>query len=100
MSLQGKIAVVTGASRGLGQRVAFTLAEQGIRVALVARSERLLHEAVQQINAKGGIASAGFLARRSTATASGHAGSSKRAATIRKRPPISSSICWAIRPHW
>ena len=58
MSLQGKIAVVTGASRGLGQRVAFTLAAQGIRVALVARSERLLHEAVQQINAKGGIASA------------------------------------------
>jgi NAD(P)-dependent dehydrogenase (short-subunit alcohol dehydrogenase family) len=35
---RGKTAVVTGASRGLGEAIARTLAEDGARVALVARS--------------------------------------------------------------
>ena len=38
--LDGKVAVVTGASRGLGQRAAIRLAEQGATLVLVARSER------------------------------------------------------------
>src|SRR5258708_22882623 len=49
MGIQGKIAVVTGASRGLGQRVAVTLAEHGARVALVARSETHLNETAGMI---------------------------------------------------
>jgi NAD(P)-dependent dehydrogenase (short-subunit alcohol dehydrogenase family) len=49
MDLKGKIAVVTGASRGLGQRVALTLAEQGAQVALIARSKQPLNDTVQQI---------------------------------------------------
>jgi NAD(P)-dependent dehydrogenase (short-subunit alcohol dehydrogenase family) len=36
--LEGKVAVVTGASRGIGRRVAVRLAERGARVALAARS--------------------------------------------------------------
>ena len=36
--LTGKVAVVTGASRGLGQRAAIRLAEQGATLVLVARS--------------------------------------------------------------
>lgn len=54
MNLNGKIAVVTGASRGLGQRVAFTLAAQGVRVALVARSQQQLNETVAQIEQQSG----------------------------------------------
>lgn len=49
MELQGKVAVVTGASRGLGQRVALTLADHGAQVALVARTEQQLNETVQLI---------------------------------------------------
>jgi NAD(P)-dependent dehydrogenase (short-subunit alcohol dehydrogenase family) len=39
-----RVAVVTGASRGLGREVALALAARGDRVALVARSERDLRE--------------------------------------------------------
>src|SRR5690349_6861594 len=53
MDLKDKIAVVTGASRGLGQRVALTLASQGARVALVARSTQQLNDTVQQISQQG-----------------------------------------------
>jgi NAD(P)-dependent dehydrogenase (short-subunit alcohol dehydrogenase family) len=49
MALQGKIAVVTGASRGLGQRVALTLAAHGAEVALVARNAEQLRATVQLI---------------------------------------------------
>ena len=38
-SLVGKVAVVTGAGRGLGRHVAIRLASLGIKVALVSRSE-------------------------------------------------------------
>jgi NAD(P)-dependent dehydrogenase (short-subunit alcohol dehydrogenase family) len=55
MTLKGKIAVVTGASRGLGQRVALTLADQGIRVALVARSEPDLNQTVELIRQRSAI---------------------------------------------
>ncbi len=57
MTLKGKIAVVTGGSRGLGQRVALTLADQGVQVALVARGETQLNETVdliRQSNKQGG----------------------------------------------
>ena len=42
IDLSGKVAVVTGASRGLGQRVAVRLAAHGASVVLVARSESTL----------------------------------------------------------
>jgi len=43
-NLLGKIAVVTGASRGLGQRIAWRLAREGAIVALLARSESALQD--------------------------------------------------------
>jgi short-subunit dehydrogenase len=52
-----KIAVVTGASRGVGQALAYHLARSGYFVILIARSESLLSAAVQQIEQEGGRAS-------------------------------------------
>src|SRR5215213_6505793 len=45
----GKVAVVTGAGRGLGQRVALGLAEHGLRIVVVARSADQVNETVQLI---------------------------------------------------
>jgi NADP-dependent 3-hydroxy acid dehydrogenase YdfG len=38
-SLRGQVAIVTGASRGLGRHIALQLARKGVRVAVTARSE-------------------------------------------------------------
>jgi NAD(P)-dependent dehydrogenase (short-subunit alcohol dehydrogenase family) len=51
--LSGKVAVVTGASRGVGQRIALRLAQQGATVALLARSEAGLEDTRQQLTASG-----------------------------------------------
>lgn len=42
--LEGKVALITGASRGLGRAIAVALAEAGATVALVARDEAKLNE--------------------------------------------------------
>jgi NAD(P)-dependent dehydrogenase (short-subunit alcohol dehydrogenase family) len=52
--LTGKVAVVTGASRGLGQRVAVRLAGAGAAVALVARQEAQLRETARLVTESGG----------------------------------------------
>lgn len=56
--LKGKIAVVTGASRGLGRGVAIELAKHGAKVAVVARTAKDLNETVRIITAAGGSAQA------------------------------------------
>jgi NAD(P)-dependent dehydrogenase (short-subunit alcohol dehydrogenase family) len=56
VDLTKKVAVVTGASRGLGQRVALRLATQGATVVLVARNETSLTATAEQIVAGGGKA--------------------------------------------
>jgi len=47
--LQGKTAIVTGASRGYGFAIAESLIEQGARVVLLARSEGPLQEAADTL---------------------------------------------------
>ena len=51
--LTGKVALVTGASRGIGRVTALTLAEQGADVVVCARSAELLTEVASQIEALG-----------------------------------------------
>ena len=57
-SLQGKTALVTGGSRGLGLQMAEALGEQGARVVISARKQEELDEAVAHLAAKGIDASA------------------------------------------
>ena len=54
--LQGKVALVTGASSGIGAAAALALAAEGAHVAVVARRSERLQELVQRIYALGGKA--------------------------------------------
>lgn len=54
--LQGRRALVTGASRGIGLAAAAALAQAGAAVTLAARSEDELRQACDQIRAEGGTA--------------------------------------------
>src|SRR5262245_5846002 len=55
-SLQGKTALITGASKGLGKSMALALAEAGARVVLVSRDQPKLEETAQAIRERGGTA--------------------------------------------
>jgi NAD(P)-dependent dehydrogenase (short-subunit alcohol dehydrogenase family) len=55
-SLRGKVAIVTGASRGIGAATARAFADAGAAVALAARSEHELTELAAAIDAAGGRA--------------------------------------------
>jgi 3-oxoacyl-[acyl-carrier protein] reductase len=54
--LEDKVALVTGAGRGIGRAVALALAQAGCRVILSARTEQQLAEAANAIRASGGDA--------------------------------------------
>ena len=57
-SLKGRVALVTGASSGLGQQFTRALADNGAAVALVARRVDRLQALKQEIEGKGGRAAA------------------------------------------
>lgn len=73
-SLEGKIAVVTGSSRGIGAGIAFRLAMEGAHVVVTARTTEVrdkrlpgtIHSMVAEIEALGGkaLAVAGNIAKR------------------------------------
>jgi len=56
--LEGKTAVITGASRGIGKSIAIALGREKMRLALLARSTDKLQEVVNEIQAVGGEAHA------------------------------------------
>jgi NAD(P)-dependent dehydrogenase (short-subunit alcohol dehydrogenase family) len=52
MTLNGKIAIVTGASRGIGRAIALRLMHEGAQVVLTARDEKALREVASQFGTK------------------------------------------------
>ena len=54
--LSGRVAIVTGASRGIGRAIAATYALAGAKVALASRKQASLDEVAQEIRAAGGEA--------------------------------------------
>lgn len=55
LGLKGRAAVITGGSKGIGKAIALGLAEEGVRVALLARTEATLQPAANEIHAATGI---------------------------------------------
>jgi 3-oxoacyl-[acyl-carrier protein] reductase len=55
-SLQGNVAIVTGAGRGIGRSIALALGRAGVAVALAARTENELRKVEDMITARGGRA--------------------------------------------
>ena len=56
MAFQGKVAIITGASSGIGRATAHRFAERGARVVVAARRLPLLEAAVSECAARGGKA--------------------------------------------
>ena len=54
--LSDRVAIVTGASSGIGSAIATALASAGARVAMAARREDKLRELEKRISDEGGVA--------------------------------------------
>src|SRR5687767_14296788 len=71
LGLAGRVAIVAGASRGIGRATALALAEEGCRLVLAARGESDLEDTVKDVETRGaeGLAVASDLSRREDAEA-------------------------------
>lgn len=55
-SLEGKVAIVTGASKGIGASIAHILAQAGAKVVVNSRKQEAVDEVAEGINTEGGAA--------------------------------------------
>jgi 3-oxoacyl-[acyl-carrier protein] reductase len=53
LGLQGKVVIVTGASRGIGRAIATAFASEGCQLALAARGQEALENAAEELRARG-----------------------------------------------
>ena len=56
VSTGSRVALVTGATRGIGRAIAMALAEDGFRVAVLARTDKDVHAVIAEIRRRGGTA--------------------------------------------
>ena len=56
MKLKGRVAIITGASRGIGKGIAKRYAEEGAKVVLASRNQDLISALEREIEGKGGEA--------------------------------------------
>ena len=54
LGLTGKVAMVSGASRGIGRAIARGLAAEGCRVSICARGQEALEQTAEEIRSEGG----------------------------------------------
>ncbi len=99
--LNGKVALVTGASRGIGEAIAITLADYGAHCILVSRKEDALKRVAEKIASRGGKADVmachvGDLKQIEALFQRSGSGSESLTSSSTTRPPIPiSARCWA-----
>ena len=55
-NLEGKVALITGSTKGIGKAIATRMAEQGAKVVISSRNQDLCDEVAAEIKGKGGAA--------------------------------------------
>src|SRR5689334_6517617 len=57
---QGKVAIVTGASLGIGRGIAEMLVDAGVSVVVTGRSQERMEQAAEKLRARGGATAVGL----------------------------------------
>ena len=53
LGIKDRVAIVTGGSRGLGRQAALSLAQEGVKVAICARTEGTLRDTIHALQSHG-----------------------------------------------